>query len=254
MPRPVLLPSLFLLLLGLLLPGSAAALGSRFIISTPPLDPPVAPTGEARYRVSGGLQQYSSSDADLTGLTLGVARRQALEDPFAFTLGGQFDYVSGTARIQTADDDLTLWRTTLYAIGEYRHRFTPVLGAVLFAGPKVGYGEYEMDYRPVATLPEEHVDGREETYGYLVGVRAPVKAGGDLRLTPFLSYEALDARARERRTAGGNPTLDRTYEITQYGVELRFVSTGLTLGAIVQHWTDGTADTTYTLYQVGYQF
>ncbi|MFA9460000.1 hypothetical protein [Thiohalorhabdus methylotrophus] len=232
-------------LAGLAASGPALSYGTQFILAPPPLGHPVYRDGQVQYRVSGGLRGYSSEETDLTGATLSLSRRQALSDRLAFNLGGQADYLSGTDRIFSDDNDLTVWQTMLHLTGEVQHRFAPGWNAIFFAGPKGGYGEYRVEYG-------ERLEGRETLYGYVVGVQSSVRVDS-LRVTPFLSYEALESRRNEDFSTGTSRAIDRTHRITQYGLEVLFRS-GLTLGVTRQHWSSGSEEARYTFYQAGYQF
>jgi len=235
-----------------IVPGSALAFGTQFTIAPPPLGHPVYEKGQVQYRAGATVRHYGSEGTDLTGSTLGLSRRQTLSDRFAFNVGGQADYLSGTEYVVSPDNDLHLWRVMLHVTGEYQQRFTPGWNAILFAGPEAGYGEYEVTYRPFLSPGKERINGKETLSGYIVGLQTSVKAG-TLRITPFLSYEGLGSHATEDRTAGNSRTTDRAIAITQYGAEVLFRG-GLTLGITFQHWSSGGDEERYRLYQVGYQF
>ena len=232
---------------GLLTTGTAAASGGQFSIAPPPLGYPTFQEGDVQYRLGVGYKGYSDGQTDMAGPSISLQRRQALSDRFAFNLGGAADYVSGTDFIVSEDNDITLWQTMFHLTGEYQMRFTPKWNAILFAGPKLGYGAYEVE------APDQRIDATNEIFGYVAGLQSSVRVSG-LRITPFVSYEELDATHESESSSEGRSTTDYTYKVTQYGFDVLFVNSGLTLSAILQDLSVGPVEQNYAIYEVGYQF
>lgn len=236
--------------LALLATGTASAAGGQFSIAPPPLGHPAFEKGQVQYRLGLGYKAYRDSGTDMAGPSVSLQRRQALSDRFAFNLGGVADYVSGTDYIVSEDDDISLWQTMFHLTGEYQMRFTPKWNAILFAGPKIGYGGYEVEEKAPGN---ERIDATNEILGYVVGLQSSVKLSA-IRITPFVSYEELDATHETDSSVTGTSSTDYTYEVTQYGFDVLFRGTGLTLSAIFQDLSVGPVEENYTVYQVGYQF
>jgi hypothetical protein len=234
----------------LLATGTAGAAGGQFSIAPPPLGHPTFEEGEVQYRLGLGYKAYRDGETDMAGPSVSLQRRQALSDRFAFNLGGVADYVSGTDYIVSEDDDISLWQTMFHLTGEYQMRFTPKWNAILFGGPKLGYGGYEVEQKEA---PQERIDASNEILGYVVGLQTSMRLGS-LRITPFGSYEELDATHESDSSETGRSTTDYTYEVTQYGLDVLFVGSGLTLSAILQDLSVGPVEENYTVYQVSYQF
>ncbi|HKJ70572.1 MAG TPA: hypothetical protein VKA55_02315 [Gammaproteobacteria bacterium] len=234
---------------GLVLSGPAGA-AARFAVTAPPLGAPGFGAGEVQYRIDLAYRSYHGDGTDLAGPSLAVQRRQALSDRFAWSVGGVADYRSGSAEVIGANDDVRLWQTTFHVIGEVQQRLAPNWRAILFAGPKLGVGGYTIEQQEP---PAERRDADTQLSGYVLGAQAPF--GLDtVRLTPFAAYEKLGARHRIDSSATGSYTANRTYEVVQYGAELGFPGTGLTLSAMVQRLTAGSVSERYVIYQAGYRF
>jgi hypothetical protein len=187
-------------------------------------------------------------------------QRRAYSDRWALNAGLFADHVSGTDQIMDdpaqpdTDDDITLWQTFVHATAEYQFRFTERWNAIVFAGPRLGYGEYAVDYTDETTGAAEELDAANRIAGGVAGVQTSLPVSG-LRLTPFLSYEELEAEHESTdSTTPGTETSRHTYQVTSYGADLLFPRSGITLSALIQDLEVGPVTDSYELFLVSFQF
>lgn len=234
----------------LLTAGPAAAADGRFAATPPLLGATSYRANTVQYQADLAYRTYRSGATDLAGPSASLQRRQAFSDRFAFTLGGTAGYLSGSDRIISADDDLSVWQALFQVTGELQHYFTPRWNTILFAGPQFGAGGYEVEQQGP---PGERLDADTQLYGYILGVQSTLRTES-LRFTPFVSYEETDARHEMDSSQSGSRTEDYRYKVFQYGLRTSLTGTGLTLGITFQQRTVDSQRSSYAIYNLGYRF
>jgi len=239
-----------LALSGLLAAGPATAYDARFTVSPPPVGGTGFRDGDVQYRFRLAYRGYRSGDTRLSGPLLSLHRRQALSDRLAVSVGGTADHLTGTDIILGDKDDVARWQIDLHLIGELQQRLTQHWGIILFLGPKLGVGGYQVDQQEA---PGEHLDASTQRSGYVVGAQSPLHLGS-LRLTPFATFEELDAHHEVDSSLSGTSSADYTYEVLQYGLEGSLAGSSVTMGATFREVKIGQRKERYILYELGYGF